>query len=211
MRLAPRVWFPAVSFALAASFSSALPDSPDRQFVTQAFVSSGDFEARHIEDREQVSVIELVGNYDKVKSDGEPNVEPRSVIAREFFRTHPDEYDFLVVFTTFEFATPSSTPGADALAFHMGVRNDVEGIGLPIFDNSDLFGSDGQLQGYVDMAALSRYVTDPLNPGFELVLSTLAHEIQHQWCCYVELQRPDGFDEPRPSRTRRRPLELPTR
>jgi hypothetical protein len=31
-----------------------------------------------------------------------------------------------------------------------------------------------------------------LNLRFELVQSTLAHEIQHQWCCYVELQRPDG-------------------
>lgn len=187
----PRVSFPAVYFALALSLP-AFADGPDKQFVTQTFVSSGEFEARHIEDREQVSVIELVGNYDKVKGDGEPNVEPRSVIAREFYRTHPDEYDFLVVFTTFEFATPSNVPGADALAFHLGVRNDVEGIGLPIFDNSDLFGSDGRLQGYIDMAALSRYVTDPLNPRFELVQSTLAHEIQHQWCCYVEFQRPDG-------------------
>jgi hypothetical protein len=130
----PRVAISLVSLALAVSFSSALADSPDRQFVTQAFVSSGEFEARHIEDREQVSVLELVGNYDKVKGDGEPNVEPRSVIAREFFRTHPDEYDFLVVFTTFEFATPSGTRRRWRST---GSSKRRRGIGLPVFDNSD--------------------------------------------------------------------------
>jgi hypothetical protein len=168
-----RAGIPAAGLALALSFPASA-DGPEKQFVTQAFVSSGDFEARHIEDREQVSVIELVGNYDKEKSDGEPNVEPRTLIAREFFRTHPDEYDFLVVFTTFEFATPSDTPGADALAFHLGVRNDVEGIGLPIFDNSDSRKRRAP-QGYIDMAALALRPT--LNPRFEQVLSTLAHEI----------------------------------
>ena len=62
-----------------------------------------------------------------------------------------DSYDFLIVFTNFDFAT------GEALAFHSAVRSQVEGIGKTVLDNGDLFGSPGRLHGYVDMAALSRY------------------------------------------------------
>jgi len=182
--------------ALALVFATGVPlaaaqERPTPQLVTEPFAISGEFEARHIEDRENVTVIELVGSYDR-RRNGETNVEPRALVAREFLRLHPDRYDFLVVFTTFEFDTSSGTEGGDALAFHLGVRNDVEGIGLPLFDNSPLFGSDGRLQGYIDMAALSRYTTDPLDSRFELVLGTLAHETMHQWCCFVDFEGPDG-------------------
>ncbi len=97
------------------------------------------------------------------------------MVAQEFFRTHPDTYDFLVIFSTFEFDT------GDATAFHWSIQNQVQGIGLNTFDLSHLFGSDGRLQGYIDMAALSRYTTDPIEPAFEDTLSVLGHEVMHQW------------------------------
>src|SRR3990172_4087286 len=147
--------------------------------------------ARHVEDRDQVTVIELVGGYDKLGADGSLNVEPRALVAQEFYRTHPDRYDFLVIFTNFEFLTPSPG-GGDALAFHLAVQNQVGGIGLDVFDHTADFGSSGRLLGYIDMAALTRYVTDPLDPQFERVLGTLGHELMHQWGAYVEYLRPDG-------------------
>lgn len=139
------------------------------------FPITGASAAKFREDRDHISVIEFAGNYDRSLSSGEYNVEPRAVVAQEFFKTHPDDYDFIVTFSGFEFDT------GDALAYHWGLRNAVQGIGLPEFDISHLFGSDAKLQGYIDMAALSRWVSDPLDPQFELSLSVLAHEVLHQW------------------------------
>ncbi|MDD2893354.1 MAG: CARDB domain-containing protein, partial [Halothiobacillaceae bacterium] len=150
------------------------------------FPITGAFSATQRADQDHVSIIEFGGNYDKTFANGGANVEPRAVIAREFYRTHPDNYDFLVVFSSFEFDT------GEATAFHWGVQNKVQGIGLPQFDNSALFGSKGKLQGYIDMAALTRYQTEPTNPDFEWPLGVLAHEMLHQWGSFVKFKQADG-------------------
>ena len=141
--------------------------------------------AQAVGDQDHLSVIEVTGDYDQYYQ-GEVNALPRALVAREFYSHHPDHYDFLVVFSTFELDT------GDAVAFHLGVRNDVQGIGLPLFDESDLFGSDGRLQGYIDMASLARYATDPLDPAFEETLAVATHEIFHQWGAHVRYRRSDG-------------------
>ena len=129
-----------------------------------------------------IAIIEHDGsNYDATESDGiTPNYAARAAVARRFYEAHGDLYDFLVVFTNFEFRT------AEALAFHSLIRNDVRGIGLPIVDNGFPFGSPGRLKGYIDMAAISRYSQSPLSldpaePGFTRTLNVLAHETAHQW------------------------------
>jgi subtilase family serine protease/flagellar hook assembly protein FlgD/WD40 repeat protein len=137
----------------------------------------------------QVAVMEHDGSsYARSEADGTPNYAPRAALAQRFYATHGDFYDFLVVFTNFEFET------GDAVAFHNLVRNDVQGIGKPIVDNGWLFGSPGRLRGYVDMAALTRYGSQPLSirpgvalstqigtRGFDDTLGVLSHEIGHQW------------------------------
>jgi len=150
------------------------------------FPITGAFSAFSRADQEHVSIIEFGGNYDRSFADGAPNVEPRAVIAREFYRTHPDNYDFLVVFSSFEFNT------GDATAFQWAIQNKIQGIGLPTFDNTALFGSKGKLQGFIDMAALTRYQTDPVNPAFEMPLGVLAHEMLHQWGSFVKFKLADG-------------------
>ncbi len=175
-------------FALPMVGSAGSPPSLDElrlgNFIYQPLTVSGNFQARFLEDRNHVTVIELAGgSYDRDATDGSFNAEPRAVVAQEFYLDHPDEYDFLMVFTTFEFDT------GDAVAFHVGAQNPVQGIGQPVFDNTAFFGSEGKLQGYIDMAALTRYSTDPLDPEFDFALGVMAHEILHQWCCYV------GFDD----------------
>lgn len=154
--------------------------------ITESFPITGAYSASQIEVRDRVPVIQFSGNYDKQLAEGQPNYEARATVAKEFFRNQPDNYDFLVTFTTFEFQT------GDALAFYLGVRNDTQGIGLPLFDNSKLFGSNGKLQGYIDMAALSRYQLDPTHPAFEQVLDTLAHEVWHRWGAFVHIQDEAG-------------------
>ncbi len=150
------------------------------------FPITGAYTATHAQDRDGISVIQMAGNYDRSFADGSANLEPRAAIAQEYFRNHPDNYDFLVVFSTFEFNT------GDAAAFHWMVRNDVQGIGLPQFDVSALFGSNGKLQGYIDMAALSRWSGNPLDPKFEDTLSVLSHEVLHQWASFVKYRKADG-------------------
>jgi len=136
-----------------------------------------------IDDFDHVTVIELDGEYN-INIDGLINLDPRRAITQAFLAQHADVYDFVVVFSSFEFDT------GDALALHIGVQNQVDGIGLPRYDNTALWGSDGRLQGYIDMAAISRYERNPTHPGFDQVLGVLAHEMLHQWCCFVGFERP---------------------
>jgi subtilase family serine protease/Tol biopolymer transport system component/fibronectin type 3 domain-containing protein len=132
-----------------------------------------------------IAIIEHDGSdYSWKDADGTPNYAARARVTRRFYQTHGDNYDFLVVFTNFEFAT------GDALAFHNLVRNDVRGIGSPITDSGELFGSPDRLRGYVDMAALARYARPPYTltpgtPGFGATINVLAHELAHQWLAQV--------------------------
>ena len=133
-------------------------------------------------DHGNITVMELQGEYSRGLS------EPRKLVARRYLESHPDRYDFLVVFTTFEFATDG------ALAFYNPVRNDTTGIGQPGFDFSDEFGSEGRLQGYVDMAATSRYALATRAPDFEQTRNTLAHELMHRWGAGVSYRTGAGSD-----------------
>jgi subtilase family serine protease/flagellar hook assembly protein FlgD len=134
----------------------------------------------------EIAIIEHDGSdYDARLPGGEPNYEARAVVGRRFYETHPDAYDFLVVFTNFAFQTD------DATAFHMDARNDVAGIGMelgPVAEEP--FGSLSRLKGWIDMAAVSRYRERPLSltpgdPGFLATLNVLAHEMGHQWLARV--------------------------
>lgn len=133
-------------------------------------------------DMGNVAVVEYGGAYDRGLS------EARAQVARYFYQHHADDYDFLIVFTTFEF------PTGDALAFYNPVRNDVRGIGSAVYDHSQAMGSGGRLQGYIDMAALARYDFNARNPAFAAPLNTLAHEIMHRWGVQIRFRDTDGSD-----------------
>ena len=79
---------------------------------------------------------------------------------RELIRTHGDFYDFVVVFTNFDFDRRG------AIGFYTNVRDDVQGIGLPVVDNGDGFGSPERLQGFIDMGPIDQYRQAPF--GLEL-------------------------------------------
>ncbi len=77
-------------------------------------------------------------------------------VALRFYELFPDDYDFLTVFT--DVMTVASTN------FHIRVKNEVTGIGIPMFDNSSAWGSD-RLQG-------ANYVAS---------MGAIQHETTHQW------------------------------
>ncbi len=142
-----------------------------------------------------IAIIEHDGSdYDKNLSSGDPNFDARAAVALRFYQDHGDLYDFLVVFTNFEFDTP------DAIALNFLVRNDVAGIGFAPANSGARYGSPARLGSYLDMAAISRYRTlstssgplllTPGDPGFLGTLNVLSHELGHQWL--VEVSYVDG-------------------
>jgi hypothetical protein len=111
-------------------------------------------------------------------------------LARTFFEHHRDVYDSLIVWLDF----PHSPLGGRAGAWSQGLRNDVQGIGPPLFDNSEMVGSDGQLASIVHMGSMDNYPEDP-DEVFRHVhtpLSRLAHEYSHRWLTFVSFRDQHG-------------------
>src|SRR4030042_2048996 len=146
------------------------------------------FTARTINNYGDITVMEVEGNYDAQASGGSSNAVPRTEIAKEFFKTHADEYDFLVIISNFDFKMPE----LEVEAFYLGVKNDTLGIGIEAFDNTELFGSKGRLQGTIDMGNIAKTSTDPLDAKFTTTMGILAHELLHRWAAHVRFRQPDG-------------------
>lgn len=172
---------------LAGFLQTAAASSQHQQASTTVRKSSTDEPgiARFLRDDKGVSIIEFSGKY------GIDLPAPAETVGKEFFRTHADVYDFLVVFSSFEYPT-ASADGENALAFHRGVRNDTAGIGIKQFDNSQAYGSKGVLQSYIDMAATSRWTSATSSADYESMLSTFAHEMQHRWASHVKFRDWNG-------------------
>jgi len=112
------------------------------------------------------------------------------LLSRLFYRTHGDEFDYLVLFTDFDVSL------GGFYAFEVTVRNDVLGLGDmqeggngdDVFDNTAAFGSAGRLQSVLHMGEIRRYSTDPdqnirrTNTSFDL----LAHESGHRWLAFAQ-------------------------
>ena len=75
-------------------------------------------------------------------------------LAEEFYRTHSDKYDFLVTFTDLVIDI------GGAFAFEFNVKNNTQGIGLPIEDFTSLFGSAGELESFLMMNRIGLYWPD---------------------------------------------------
>ncbi|MHB8883063.1 MAG: CARDB domain-containing protein, partial [Thermodesulfovibrionales bacterium] len=158
---------------------SAVPVSPAVGAIDQ-------FAAKTIGDHGNVTVMEVMGNYDEKNPDGTVNAGPRQIISKEFYRLHKDEYDFLVIFSNFNFRLSDGT-----IAFYLGARNDTQGIGNELFDNSPLFGSS-RLQGTIDMGNIANLSMVPTDPKFQFTLDTISHEMMHRWAAYARFRNPDG-------------------
>lgn len=162
-------------FSIALSLFLLLSVSPSR---------AQEFSAHQLGDYGNATVMEVSGNYDSNNPDGSTNAAPRQAIAKEFFRTHKDDYDFIVVFTNFDVKMPD----AEARGFYSHVKNDVRGIGQERFDYSSFYGSDGHLQGTIDMGNLAGHVSNPLDSRIHETLSILEHELLHRWGSFVNFK-----------------------
>ena len=75
-------------------------------------------------------------------------------LAQEFYRTHGDKFDFQVLFTNF------ASDFGGAFAFEMGIKNETEGLNVGTFDFSSFFGSQGELESFVNMNNIGLYWPD---------------------------------------------------
>jgi len=150
--------------------------------------NADDFTAISKGDFGNITVMEVNGNFDALNPDNSVNAVPRQVIAKEFFKTHKDEYDFLVIFSNFDVKMPE----AEVEGYYTHIKNDIKGIGRDLFDYTALYGSDGKLQGTIDMGDIAGKVTDPLDPRFEETLAVLSHEMLHRWSAYVSFKDQEG-------------------
>ncbi len=109
-------------------------------------------------------------------------------IARAFFREFADVYDHLIVFLDF----PQSLGGA--FAFEVTVKNEIRGIGIPLFDASAQAGSRGRLRSYVQMGSLARYPADPAATflGTNSTLDVLGQETGHRWLAFLGFRDENG-------------------
>src|SRR5688572_9074230 len=128
-------------------------------------------QVRTVEDRSHVTVMEFGGVYDRQpEANRAAEIAARQAVAREFLRTHADDYDFLVIFSRFNFDLGTDKAGSPVEGLYTSIGNDVTGIGIEPFNLSADYGSSGRLQGYIDMGALSRLAQDPTDPRFERTL-----------------------------------------
>ena len=142
-------------------------------------------EVAFVRDAGDILVLEAEGPYD-ADFFGEETALARQQVTRAFYAHRPDEFDFIVIFTNFDFRMPKE----EVLAFYNHVRNNVEGIGKELFDFSGQYGSAGRLQGTIDMGALDKMAVDPMDKKFSLTMTTLSHEFLHRWAAYVSFRKP---------------------
>ncbi len=131
---------------------------------------------------------------------------PRHAAIAERFTTAPEVDEFAVVqaFTeSFEdiytsvfiwLDFPAITPG---YAFSITLQNDVEGIGLDVYDFTNLiFPASRNLENFVEMGDLSRFPDDPDELFFDTasIMVILGHEFGHRWLANVRFI--DGSGEP---------------
>ena len=105
-----------------------------------------------------------------------------------FYRSHPDSYDQLV------FWTDTTVVSGDSFAFESTIANEIQGIGVDIYDLSRSFGSAGRLRSYVMMDRLTKYPDDPATKflGENNTLSVLGQEAGHRWLAYVKFRDHTG-------------------
>ena len=108
--------------------------------------------------------------------------------ATAFYRTHPDAYDQLVIWTD------TSVVPSDAFAFESTIANEIQGIGVDIYDLSRQFGSAGRLRSFTMMDRLGKYPDDPAARflGENNTLSVLGQEAGHRWLAYFNFRDHTG-------------------
>ena len=116
------------------------------------------------------------------RNDG--TIEVNNEVINTFFDSHPDQFDFLIIWTNFKIPDENT----NEIASCMNVTNKIEGINRSSLDRASVYGSQGKLKGIVMMGNINKYQPDTPT-GLNQALNYVLHEILHQWSAYI------GFDD----------------
>ena len=105
-----------------------------------------------------------------LNNDDFSNGGKRIALFQDIYKKFPDKYDF--IFLVLNEPSKPSTPSYYGKL--IGVSNDIDGIGLNIYDNSAEYGSSGKLKAVKQLTAI-----DFLKYGPSL------HEIAHNWANFA--------------------------
>ncbi|HEU4929227.1 MAG TPA: FlgD immunoglobulin-like domain containing protein, partial [Candidatus Krumholzibacteria bacterium] len=101
---------------------------------------------------------------------------------QRFYDQVPDQFFQLVFFTNF-------TQTMSGFANELNIKNDVNGIGLPIFDSSVQYGSNGVLESRCNMNRLNAWLqADPAARWFSKgnnFLTIMGQEAGHRWGAFT--------------------------
>ena len=108
-------------------------------------------------------------------------------LLRKFYQSHPDNYDQVLIWTDGPLIQ-------DAFAYETTIANEVRGLGLPIFDASNDFGSAGRLRSIAVMDWLGKYPEDPRQRflGENTTLSIIGQEVGHRWLAFFDFRDHTG-------------------
>lgn len=128
-------------------------------------------------ERDDVGNLALIENdYTLIDSNGEWLLREAT---RKFYQTHGDDYDFISFF-------PLSGPNNGA--YHIGVFNDIQGIGKAYRDRRSDYGSRGRLQSvhlFQSISTLPPNMTARITDNNDSTLSLIAQEFGHRWAAFV--------------------------
>ena len=102
-------------------------------------------------------------------------------ILRAFYRTHSDSFDTVYIWTNFAF------DNGLFIAHTFNIRNNINGIGLAIFNRGPAYGSPAELGSIIAMGNVADW---PKNPdaymvGLNSAISIVCHEQGHLWLAYI--------------------------
>jgi hypothetical protein len=105
-------------------------------------------------------------------------------ITTRFIQAFGDDYDQIAVFLTF-----NDRASASSLAYQMPVRNDTRGLGIPVFDNTAVFGSAGRMQTVLNMKRIALYGRGAADDPDSGLYAVWAQEAAHRWLVYFRIRR----------------------
>jgi len=183
---------PQVVYSGASSFQALLYDDGRIAFVYKkvkarslvAGISPGDSEDRvEAVDLSEPDSTAFEGavfeSFSKEKRLDEP------ALTRAFYNSHADLFDTLYIWTDFEF------DNGLGVAHAFNIRNDISGIGIPIFDRGSIYGSAERLSAILKMGNIAdNWPADPNAHvvGLNSAISIVCHEQGHRWLSYIQFE-----------------------
>lgn len=110
------------------------------------------------------------------------NRDNMAEISRRFIAAFGDDYDQIAVFLGF-----TDRLSQQSLAYQQPVKNDISGLGLRKFDETQLFGSpSGRMETMLNMKRINVYGRDAANDPQNDLYSVWAQEAAHRWAVYFK-------------------------